>query len=51
MRVADRDGKSVLAAALNRVAGIAAVAAGCPAANCDAARAACGALNSDCASP
>jgi hypothetical protein len=27
-----------LAAALNRVAGIAAVAAGCPAANCDAAR-------------
>ncbi len=32
------DGTSDLAAALNRVAGIAAVAMGCPAANCDAAR-------------
>jgi hypothetical protein len=40
------DGTSDLAAALNRVAGIAAVATGCPAANCDAARAACGATAS-----
>jgi hypothetical protein len=50
LRLADRylwtDGTSDLAAALNRVAGIAAVATGCPAANCDAARAACGATAS-----